>query len=275
MKKLYSLLTIIIIAFNIIGCNSKNFNDEFTVHYINVGQGDCILIEVNNKTLLIDAGPKEERNNVISYLNKESIKKLDYIIATHPHEDHIGNMSEVIKNYDVGDFYAPKITNTTKSFERMVDALKDKNKKINVIKEGTDSIDLGKNTKVKVFSPSIDKYDNLNNYSPIIKIEYGDTSFLFTGDAEKEVEDYVLKFKDELNCDVIKLGHHGSSSSSSPNFIKQVSPSTAIISCGKDNKYGHPHKETLSTLQKYDINYFITVEEGSIIVKSDGKKIKF
>ncbi|MBN1039222.1 MBL fold metallo-hydrolase [Clostridium sp. ZS1] len=254
--------------------NYYDCNNNIIIHYIDVGQGDAALIQVNNINMLIDSGPKESRNKILDYLQSLNIKKINYIIATHPHEDHIGNMAKIIKTYGLYKFYAPKIENTTSTFEKMIDALKDKNLKINVIKKDTNSIDLGKNTDVTVFSPIKDSYDNINNYSPVIKIQYGDTSFLFTGDAEKEVENEILlDSNNNIRSDVIKIGHHGSSTSSSKSFIEKVNPSIAIISVGADNKFNHPNKSTIDCLTKSNIKIYQTNKENTIILSSDGHKI--
>ncbi|ACD24617.1 MBL fold metallo-hydrolase [Clostridium botulinum] len=254
--------------------NYYDCNNNIIVHYIDVGQGDAALIQVNNINMLIDSGPKESRNKILDYLQSLNIKKINYIVATHPHEDHIGNMAKIIKTYGLYKFYAPKIENTTSTFEKMIDALKDKNLKINVIKKDTNSIDLGKNTDVTVFSPIKDSYDNINNYSPVIKIQYGDTSFLFTGDAEKEVENEILlDSNNNIRSDVIKVGHHGSSTSSSKSFIEKVNPSIAIISVGADNKFNHPNKSTIDCLTKSNIKIYQTNKENTIILSSDGHKI--
>lgn len=254
--------------------NYYDCNNNIIIHYIDVGQGDAALIQVNNINMLIDSGPKESRNKILDYLQSLNIKKINYIVATHPHEDHIGNMAKIIKTYGLYKFYAPKIENTTSTFEKMIDALKDKNLKINVIKKDTNSIDLGKNTDVTVFSPIKDSYDNINNYSPVIKIQYGDTSFLFTGDAEKEVENEILlDSNNNIRSDVIKIGHHGSSTSSSKSFIEKVNPSIAIISVGADNKFNHPNKSTIDCLTKNNIKIYQTNKENTIILSSDGHKI--
>ncbi|WP_315078709.1 MBL fold metallo-hydrolase [uncultured Clostridium sp.] len=254
--------------------NYYDYNNNMIIHYIDVGQGDAALIQVNNINMLIDSGPKESRNKILDYLQSLNIKKINYIIATHPHEDHIGNMAKIIKAYELYKFYAPKIENTTSTFEKMIDSLKDKNLKINVIKKDTNSIDLGKNTDVTVFSPIKDSYDNINNYSPVIKIQYGDTSFLFTGDAEKEVENEILlDSNNNIRSDVIKIGHHGSSTSSSKAFIEKVNPSIAIISVGTDNKFNHPNKSTIDCLTKNSIKIYQTNKENTIILSSDGHNI--
>ncbi len=251
--------------------NENNYS-QMKVHFIDVGQGDSILIQVNDKNMLIDCGPREGKDNLFNYLNKLNIKTLDYVIATHPHADHIGNMADIINKYDVKKFYSPKVQTSTKTYEKMVDALKNKNLKINVIKAGT-NIDLGDNTKIDVFSPNKDKYDNLNNYSPIMKLTYGKTSFLLTGDAETLVEKEVLTNNCDVSADVIKFGHHGSSSSSSEEFISKVNPSIGVICVGKDNDYNHPHKETLNTIKKHNITTYRTDKDGTIVLTSDGQKI--
>jgi len=272
-----SIMTLFLSSCDLIKPNSNPSIDDISgkmnVHYIDVGQGDSILVQVNNKNLLIDAGPKSGKDNLLNYLSKLKIEKLDYVIATHPHEDHIGNMADIIKKYEIGAFYAPKVETNTKTFERMVDALKDKDLKINSIKAGINSIDLGNNTKILIYSPTNDKYDNLNNYSPIIKIQFGSNSFLFTGDAEKEVEKEVLKTNVDLKADVLKLGHHGSTSSTSEEFFRAVSPSIGVICVGIDNSYGHPHKETLKLLEDNKTKIFRTDKDGSIVISSDGTTI--
>ena len=271
------LLIICFFSLFIVGCSNVNensmVNDEMRVHYINVGQGDSILIQVNNINILIDAGPKDSKTQLMNYLSSLKIEKLDYVVATHPHEDHIGNMADVINNFQVVNFYAPKVESTTKTFEKMISALKYNNLKINVIKAGVDSIDLGDNTKVTVFSPNKDKYENLNNYSPIIKVEYKKNSFLFTGDAEKEVEKEVLSAGYNISADVLKFGHHGSSSSTSEEFFKKVNPSIGVICAGTDNSYGHPHKETLKLIKKNNLTVYRTDLDGNVVLVSDGQNI--
>lgn len=277
-KKLTLILLLLLFTTSLFSCSEKEKSyvntNNFQVHYFDVGQGESILVQVNNKNLLIDAGPKDAESQLIKNLNNLSIKKLDYAIATHPHEDHIGGMGQVIKNFDIGKFYAPKVTSNTKTFEYMVNQLNNKNLKINIIKPGMgDDIDLGKDTKVEVFSPINSSYDNLNNYSPIIKISYKSTSFLFTGDAEKLSEKEVLNKRYDIKSDVLKIGHHGSSSSTSKEFLNEVNPKIAVISVGKNNDYGHPHKETISSLKNKGIKYFRTDEEGTISLESDGKTV--
>lgn len=266
------MVIIFILFFNL--NNNANFKNKMIIHYIDVGQGDCILIQVNNKNLLIDSGPSTNRKYLLNYLKKINIKKFDYIIATHPHDDHIGNMDTIIKRYNVEKFYSPKVTTSSDTFDSLLSALVDKNLKINVLKKGSSQINLGKNVTLKVLSPSKDfTSDNLNNYSPIIKINFLNNSFLFTGDAETSDENLVLFENNDLKADVLKVGHHGSSTSTSLDFLNSVDPSVAIISVGKNNSYGHPSQKVLSLLDESNIKTLRTDISGTIIVISDGKNI--
>lgn len=266
------IVIIFILFFNL--NNNANFKNKMIIHYIDVGQGDCILIQVNNKNLLIDSGPSTNRKDLLNYLKKINIKKFDYIIATHPHDDHIGNMDTIIKRYNVEKFYSPKVTTSSDTFDSLLSALVDKNLKINVLKKGTNQINLGKNANLKVLSPKKDfTSDNLNNYSPIIKINFLNNSFLFTGDAETSDENLVLFENNDLKADVLKVGHHGSSTSTSLDFLNSVDPSVAIISVGKNNSYGHPSQKVLSLLDESNIKTLRTDISGNIIVISDGKNI--
>lgn len=281
-KKFFKvIISLFIIMLTFSACSStknatnnpvKNNQNIIKVNYIDVGQGDSALIQVNGKNLLIDAGPNESIDKLMNYLSKQNIKKLDYVIATHPDEDHIGGMSSVIKKYDVGEFYAPKKLANTRTFENMVTALKNKNLKINAGKAGMD-LNLGKNVTCQMLAPNNDKYKDSNNYSIVVKITYGESKFLFTGDAEKISETEMLAKNFDLSADVLKVGHHGSSSSSSKEFLDKVNPKIAVISCGKNNKYGHPHRETLTELKNRKVQIYRTDVDGSIVLVSDGKKI--
>ncbi|ELC8418620.1 MBL fold metallo-hydrolase [Clostridium perfringens] len=257
---------------NISKSSAESEYSGMSVTYLNVGQGDSELIQVNGINMLIDAGTNAGANDLVKDLKNRGIKTIDIAIATHPHEDHIGGMDEVLENFDVKSFYAPKVAHTTKTYENMLKAVKNEGLKIKQIKEGT-KIDLGKDTEVQVYSPVKSQYEELNNYSPVMKISYGQNSFMFTGDAESLVEKEILSENKDLKADVLKLGHHGSHSSTSEEFLKAVDPSIAIVSCAKDNKYGHPHKETMSNLKKAGITVYETFRDGDITISSNGKKL--
>lgn len=273
-KSLILLLLLLLCIFTV-GCdnnnNIKNNTGEVNIHYIDVGQADSELIQIGNKNILIDAGNND--NMAYDYLKKIGISKLDYVIATHPHADHIGGMANVIKNFQVDNFYSPKVTSTTKTFENMVNELKNKNLKMKVPNVG-ETIDIGE-AQLIFLAPNSEKYEDLNNYSIVCKLVYGNTSFLFTGDAEDVSEGEILKNKTDVHADVLKVGHHGSHSSTTTEFLNKVNPTYAIISCGKDNDYGHPHKETLDKLNEKNIKIIRTDLNGTIIASSDGKNISF
>jgi competence protein ComEC len=278
-KKLYIFVLVIFFFISILsGCSSVETSSEksnysgLKVSYIDVGQGDSELIQVNGKNLLIDSGPNDSESNIMTYLKKENITKLDYVIATHPHEDHIGNMAQIIKKYEIDSFIAPKKVVNTKTFENMIEALKEKDMKITV-PHPRDTLDLGENVKAEILAPNSSSYPDTNNYSVVLKITYANTSFLFTGDAEKTSEAEMLNNNYDLSSDVLKVGHHGSSTSTTEDFLNNVNPKIAVISCGKDNKYGHPNRKTLNNLKKKNIQVYRTDIDGTIVLLSDGDKI--
>lgn len=277
--KLKILSIIMLLVLLLTSCNSppasstnSDSSNILKVHYIDVGQGDSILIQLDGKNMLIDAGTNESTGKLLSYLKNQNIKKLDYVIATHPHEDHIGGMAEVIKSFDIGAFYAPKKVANTRTFEDMVNALKKKNLKINTAKEGV-VINFDSNTNCVMLAPNSDNYEDVNNYSAVIKLTYKNTKFLFTGDAQKLSEKEMVDNGLDLSCDVLKVGHHGSSTSSSAAFLDKSSPKVAVISCGKNNDYGHPHKQTITALNKKNIKIYRTDVDGTVLIESDGKNI--
>lgn len=280
MKKILAIMsTITMLVF--VGCSSNgtkrgidtsSIKSELKVTYLNVGQGDSELVQVNGKNMLIDAGTNSGADELVKDLKGREIKSIDIAIVTHPHEDHIGGMDEVLENFDVKSFYAPKISHTTKTYENMIRAVKNEGLKVKQIKQGT-SLDLGKGVDIEVYTPVKSSYDDLNNYSPIMKISYGNNSFMFTGDAEEIAEKEALKEHKDLKADVLKLGHHGSHSSTSEPFLKAVDPSIAIVSCAKNNKYGHPHKEIMTKLKDARVKIYETFRDGDITITSNGENL--
>lgn len=245
-------------------------DNSLLVHFIDVGQGDSILIQHNGINMLIDAGPA--KSNLIQYLKSLKLKKIDYLIETHPHEDHIGEMSSLINKFEVSKFYAPYVTTNTISFKNMISSLKRKNLKIHVAKPDI-NFDLGRDINCVSLAPNGDKYDNLNNYSCVIRLVFSNTSFLFTGDCENEGESEILNNYSDVSANVLKVGHHGSKTATSDAFLTRVNPQVAVISCGKNNDYGHPHSQTIKKLQKLKCKVYRTDIDGTIIIKSDGNTI--
>lgn len=240
------------------------------VHVIDVGQADSIFIELPNKeTMLIDAGNNSDDETVVNYIKKLNYDTINYLIGTHPHEDHIGGLDTVINNFNIQNIYMPKVVYSTKTYEDVLLAVKNKGLKISTAKAGTNIID-SKNLKVDIIAPANGYYVSTNNYSAVVKITYNDKSFLFMGDAENLSEDEITA---NVKADVIKIGHHGSSTSTSNEFLSKVSPSYAIISVGNNNDYGHPHDEIINLLNKSNIKVYRTDLSGTIIIKSDGYNI--
>ncbi len=222
--------------------------------------------------MLIDAGNNDDGPKVISYIKDQGISKLDIVIGTHPHEDHIGGLDMVINTYAIGQVIMPKVSHTTKTYKDVLTAIQKKGLKITTAKPGL-SLDLGPEVKTTVLAPVETGYEELNNYSVVIRMVYEQISFLFTGDAEKLSEDQILASGAELSSTVLKVGHHGSSSSSSQAFLEKVKPQYAVIMTGKQNEYGHPHQETIKKLN--DSGIYRTDQNGTIVATSDGSHLIF
>ena len=246
-------------------------NDLLKVHYLDVGQGDSIFVELpNNETMLIDAAESYQSENIINYLKNLNYQKIDYVIGTHPHTDHIGGLKNIINTFEIGKIYMPKVISTTKTYESLLMAIKDKNLKINTAKAGTSIIDTDA-LKINILAPNNSTYTELNNYSVVTKINYGTTKFLFMGDAEKLSENEI---KENVTADVIKIGHHGSNTSSSIDFIKKVNAKYGIISVGLNNKYNLPKEETITNWENSGTKIYLTSTNGTIRASSDGTNIK-
>ena len=249
---------------------------KLQMHTIDVGQGDSILIFQEDKVMLIDAGTRANGEKVVKYLKDLGITKIDVLIGTHSHDDHMGGMAEVIKNFEIGELYAPDNSNddiTTVWYQEFLDAIIEKDIKWNFPKV-EDEIILG-DARAKILSPEKDYYENANNYSIVLRVSYKTIDILLTGDAEEEIENVLVDSKFELASEVYKVGHHGSDTSSSEEFMKKVNPKYSIISCKEGNTYKHPSKKVMQLLENLEINVYRTDKQGTIIMKTDGTNIEF
>lgn len=245
------------------------------VHYIDVGQGDCELIECNGKYMLVDAGENGHETEVMNYLNSHNITKLDYVVASHHHSDHIGGLAEVLEEYEVANVIMPRLseeqTPTNSTYKAFAKALKASNAKVIEAKPGA-TYDLG-GGKVEILGPVTVDVEDLNSTSVVLRFDYGSTSFLFTGDAETDEENTILENGADVDCDVLKVGHHGSTTSSGKKFLDAVSPSICVINCGEGNDYGHPHKEITKRIKNYTGDTYRTDICGDIVITSDGAEL--
>ena len=241
--------------------------DTLRVNYIDVAQGDSIFIQLPNKeTMLIDAGEAYEVDNVINYLNNLGITKIDYAVGTHPHTDHIGGLEEVINTFDIGSIYMPRASSTSKTYEDLLTTISNKGLKVKTAKSGVVVLD-DDNLKLEFIAPNSDSYSELNNYSAVLKLTYLDNTFLFMGDAETLSEDEITY---DVDADVIKVGHHGSDSSSGIEFVKKVSPEYAIIMVGEGNSYNHPYQSIIDRYESVGAKVLRTDLDGNIVCDSDG-----
>ncbi len=272
MKK---LIVVLFCIFLLAGCTetlktekiSVTAGHEMQVHFIDVGQGDSIFIESpNGKTMLVDGGSKGSGKQVVSYLQELGVNKLDIVVATHPDADHIGGLISLLNSIDIGQFYDSGKVHTSQTFEEMLTLIDAKNIPYNVPKTG-DNIVFDDDLQVEVLNANEHATDN-NDASIVLKIAYGNVSFLLTGDAGVALEKEMMQF--DVKSTVLKAGHHGSNTSSSEEFIKAVHPEMTILSYGEDNKYGHPHAEVVERLQAIGSKIYTTAEAGTVIVSTDG-----
>ena len=243
-------------------------NKEFMILYLDVGQADSILIKSKDEYMLIDAGNNKDGRKLTTFLSDLDIKEFKYVVGTHAHEDHIGGMDDIIKNFKIKNFYMPDAVTTTETFNDVLSALESKNIKFQTPSIGQ-KLKLG-DAVINILSVKSEAED-LNDTSIVLKVTYKDTSYLFTGDATSEVEKEILN--KDIESDVLKVGHHGSKYSNSAQFLNKVKPKYAIISCGKNNDYGHPHSVVVDKLKKLKATIYRTDKLGTIVLTSDGKNI--
>ena len=242
------------------------------VHFIDVGQGDATLIKADGHAMLIDAGENDKGTAVQLYLQKQGVEQLDYLVLTHTDSDHIGGADVIVTKLDIGQIFMSDFKKDNKTYRELMDSMKYRHMTFSTPEVGAE-YELGSAT-FTVIAPN-DTYEDANNSSMALILDYGDSSFLFSGDCEEEAEQDMLANGLNLDVDVYQVGHHGSKSSSTEEFLDAMSPEYAVISCEEGNSYGHPHAKTLNNLRARGIRVFRTDEQGSIIAYSDGTKIKW
>jgi competence protein ComEC len=279
MKKLLYLLASFILITALTGCSlfskpaSTTAANNLIVHYLDVGQGDSEILQCGGQTMLIDAGTNDSTSTLIKDIKDLGITLFDIIVATHPHEDHIGGMDAVINQFDIGTVYMPDVTTNTATFNDVLKALQKKN--LTPVHPASGTVFSLGNAQCTMLAPNGVAYQDMNNYSIVIRVVFGSNSFLFTGDAETQSETEMLAKGYNLQADVLKVGHHGSDSSSSPAFLAAVDPKYAVIEVGAGNDYGHPHAVTLQKLAAAGVHVYRTDLNGTITVTSNGTDLFF
>lgn len=289
-KHIYRLLFIVILMLGLVGCsvligddNASNGSDtnkidttgKLAVHYLDIGQGSSqLLISPTGKVMLIDTGDIDKESIMLGHLEDYGINKIDILVLSHAHADHIGTASTIINKVDVGKIYMPKASNTTKTYETLLKTIKNKGLKVTTAKAGI-TLDWDEQIQVKMLAPVKAAYEDLNDTSAVVKVTYGQHSYIFTGDAERESEKDMLNSNADLSSTVLSVGHHGSNSSSTSSFLNKVKPTYAVIQVGKDNKYGHPTEGALNRLSKKGIQIYRNDLNGTVSSVTDGKKIEF
>lgn len=246
--------------------------ETMEVHFINVGQGDSTLIKCGEHSMLIDTGDDTKGTLIQNYLKKQNTKSLDYLVLTHPDSDHIGGAPVIITKFDINKVFVSNFEKENKTYQKLIQALDYKRLKYETPKVGT-QYSLGTAT-ITILAPN-KEYDNPNDSSIALIVQNGNNKFLFSGDAGEVAEQDIIENNSDISADVYKVGHHGSKYSTSSNFFKAISPTYAVISCGENNSYGHPHAETLNTLRINGVKVYRTDEDGTIIATSDGNNITF
>ncbi len=246
----------------------KTFEENLQIHFIDVGQGDCTLIQYGDQDILIDCGTDDKGTFLQNYLMKSDVDKIEYLVLTHFDADHIGSADVIITKFDIDNILVTDYVKNNTTVERMQDAIEYKGYET-IIPDAGYSFSI-KDAVVEIVGP-LDKYDSSNDSSLILKLTHKNNSFLFMGDAEESSVVDLVNSRYDIDVDVLKVGHHGSGDSTSKELIESISPDFAVISCGKENKYNHPHGSALNILKEQDIKLFRTDEQGSIVVTSNGE----
>ncbi|MDR0462968.1 MAG: MBL fold metallo-hydrolase [Pseudomonadales bacterium] len=248
-----------------------DFDGDLVIHFIDVGQGDATLIKTSAGSVLIDGGDRHMGERMVAYLRDVGVSEITYVIATHPHADHIGGLVDVLNEFSIGQIIMPPVAHTTVTFERFLDAIEDNDILVKEPSPGV-SFNLGE-VEFTIIAPNSTGYQNLNDYSVSVRVVFGETSFVFTGDAERISEMEMIEAGHVLSADVLRVGHHGSRTSTTQEFFDAVDPSIVVISVGADNRYGHPHSEVTDRLEAAAVRIYRTDQHGTIIMTSDGTYI--
>ena len=272
MKKILSLLLLMLLMFTA-GCGTVASAENLVVYFLDVGQADAAILQCGDEVMMIDGGESSDSSLIYSYLTKTlGITHIDYMIATHPHADHIGGLSGALNACSVGVVYSPVTSYDSKQFSSLVKYVQKQGRELTVPEIG-DSFAFG-DAQVQFLSP-MKEYSNINDCSIVVRITHGNNTFLFTGDAEWDAEHDMVDSGYDLSAAVLKVGHHGSDTSSSYVFLREVMPKYAVISCGKDNSYGHPTEAVLSRLRDVGAQVFRTDLQGDVVFVSDGTTLSF
>ena len=271
MKKIIIAILLVVIICSTVIAEEKNENDLLIIRYIDVGQGDCSIIQYNDYVIMIDGGSRDYNQKVYTVIKKElNIKKIDYMISTHPHDDHISGLITAVSVCDVREIYTPVMDETVDKLNELISKAKKKNAKV-IIPEYGQKIYVGELIITFISNPQPEW--SVNDNSLIVKMDYRDTSFLFTADAGWDAEQQLMANNTDIKANVIKIGHHGSYDSTSLGFLERVDPEYAVISVGNDNKYNHPSDEVMHKLTDQKITVYRTDKHGTITCISDGTNI--
>lgn len=287
MKKIVSCFLALFVLFGVSGCaaveitvsdgsgrslnSAPDADSELEIHFLDVGQGDSTLITCDGHSMLVDAGKNDQGTEIQSYLESKGITEFDYVIGTHPDSDHIGGLDVILYKFDTGQVFMPDYAKDTKTYDDVVQVIKNKNLKRSQPGVG-DTYELG-GAEFTIVAPNKDYGDQANDYSIGFLLTHGENTFLFTGDAEEDSEEDMAANDIPLKADVYKVAHHGSKTASTEEFMEKVDPEYAVISAGEGNSYGHPHAEVMNRLRSMGVKVFRTDEQGTIVLTSDGKTI--